>query len=328
MRSITQKTGLALALVAALAPQLTNAHIKWFVETDRLLAGESFRFSLNDTILWVWITIVIGIVLISIILDKKIKPPSTGSRNTIKKWWPGVRWILRITAALWLLYSAYSGWVIASTYPAAGTASTVLQLSQVLIAGLLLTGYFQRVGGALLSALYLAMFIVFPGWDIFEHAFVLGLGIFFLCNTGSKTKDLLSRCHEWTLPTLRVTTGISLIVLGLNEKILHPELSLAFLAEHHWNFMAALGIEWYTDQLFVLSAGMTELLFGTILVLGTITRINTAVMSVFFFVTAIVLGLDELVGHLPIFGIAITLIIYGAGRHFRFNNLLPGRLAK
>ena len=96
-------------------------------------------------------------------------------------------------------------------------------------------------------------------------------------------------------------------------------LGQAFIANYQWNFMPALGFDWYTDQLFVLSAGAMEVVFGTILILGVVTRLNILVVAVFMLasnITFLVFGqndhaLMELVGHMPIIATAVILLLLG-----------------
>ena len=64
---------------------------------------------------------------------------------------------------------------------------------------------------------------------------------------------------------MRILTGISLITLGLAEKLFGAILAESFLAAIPWNFLPALGFEFFTDRLFALSAGFTEVIFGVIL---------------------------------------------------------------
>lgn len=80
---------------------------------------------------------------------------------------------------------------------------------------------------------------------------------------------------------VRIGTGISLIGLAFTEKLLYPELGMEFLAMHQWNFMQPL-FPWFTNELFVLSTGFAEMLFGIVFILGYMTRTTTVVIGCFF----------------------------------------------
>ena len=92
--------------------------------------------------------------------------------------------------------------------------------------------------------------------------------------------------------------------------------------------MPVLGFDWYSDQLFVLSAGMMELVIGVIILIGVITRLTTFVLAAFMFasnVTFLVTGrsdeaLSEMIGHMPIIATAIILLLLGSGRGMKLHN--------
>ena len=115
---------------------------------------------------------------------------------------------------------------------------------------------------------------------------------------------------------LRVTTGVALIALALGEKIWDPELGRAFVADHPtFNVLhAILGWEWFTDDLFVLLVGLTEATIGALLISGRLPRLVVLGMWAPFHLGIPLLPSQELVGHLPIFGIMYLLLVQGAGR--------------
>ncbi|MEH6579592.1 MAG: DoxX family membrane protein [Amphritea sp.] len=121
--------------------------------------------------------------------------------------------------------------------------------------------------------------------------------------------------------------GIALIVLAFTEKLLNPEMAMRFLAEHNMNFMQLMGVEAYSDYLFVLSAGLAEVLFGVVLILGVVTRTNILALACFmvasntyfFMMGSNFNAVLEFFGHMPIFAAAIIFIIYGAGDKLTFS---------
>jgi uncharacterized membrane protein YphA (DoxX/SURF4 family) len=81
--------------------------------------------------------------------------------------------------------------------------------------------------------------------------------------------------------------------------------------------MQALGLDVFDDLLFVFSAGLAELTFGILIFLGVGTRIVLATVAVFFLLTSILLGLHELVGHIPIMVSCLVLLSEGGGFSFK-----------
>jgi len=107
----------------------------------------------------------------------------------------------------------------------------------------------------------------------------------------------------------------------------------SFLALYQWNFMQALGFEFFTDRLFVLSAGVIEVVFGVILVLGTTTRLNVLAFSVVLFSSNVLFlvqgeneaAMVEFIGHMPVIGVALVLLLLGAGQRLKVTNFMPHR---
>ena len=63
------------------------------------------------------------------------------------------------------------------------------------------------------------------------------------------------------------------------------------------------------DPAFIWLAGATELVIGAVILSGQVTRPVMAVGFALFTVTLLVFGLPELIGHLPYYGIMLTLFI-------------------
>ena len=63
------------------------------------------------------------------------------------------------------------------------------------------------------------------------------------------------------------------------------------------------------DPAFIWLAGATELVVGAVILSGQVTRPVMAVGFALFTVTLLVFGLPELIGHLPYYGIMLTLFI-------------------
>jgi uncharacterized membrane protein YphA (DoxX/SURF4 family) len=120
------------------------------------------------------------------------------------------------------------------------------------------------------------------------------------------------------VPFLRTATGLNLIILGFSEKIISPGLTQNFLSHYDWNFMQALGFEWFTDYWFAFCAGSFETLLGIFFLFGLFTRLTTLALAGFLVTTLALLGPVELMGHLPHFSIAVVLLIMGAGARLKF----------
>jgi uncharacterized membrane protein YphA (DoxX/SURF4 family) len=184
----------------------------------------------------------------------------------------------------------------------------------LIAAGLLyILGMFTQLASILLLVSYGIAVWTFGPLEMLEHFFVLGIALASLI-ISSSPGNFFYRWSPWSVTILRITLGIALTTLAFSEKLFHPSLAAEFLQEHNWNFMELLGVEWYTDRLFILSAGMVELLLGILITLGLVTRLTVIAIIVVFSITAGILGPQEVLGHLPIIVILVVLFRYNGGR--------------
>lgn len=304
-----------------LIPVSVSAHVKWFVDADAIVSDSTQHFSLTDSAVIIWIVILFCIVLVAWWLDGHLAslPDAWVKKSTIQR--KHILWIFQCLVGVWLLNNTWHGAIIAP--PLHGHSGDLF--SQILLGGqlaagiLLIVNVLVPLGGALLLLLFIGACIPFGFLEMLEHVFVVGIGLFLIIQK-SKRRSATGKKFVWATPFLRVTTGASLMTLAVDEKLLHPELGLFFLQNHHWNFMQYMGISWFSNQLFILSAGFTEFTFGLLFVLGLVTRLNTLAMSIFFIGSAMTLGPLEVIGHLPIFAIAIIFIVYGSGNRLKIKH--------
>ncbi|MCJ8322439.1 MAG: DoxX family membrane protein [Rhizobiales bacterium] len=300
------------------------AHVRWFVDADNAILPNYPIYALNDIEIIIWV--VIGLVLIgaSIFLDGKLpKVPiiPTKIRHDILE-------SLRIFAGMSFLLTAYSGALIAPHMQAIGGLGTTLLFLQALIGIMLISNNFIHYAAGMLVALWLGVMVQFGFLFALEYSNVVGIALFFLFNY-MPNKQLRERYKPYSVDVLRIFTGIALVTLGVTEKLYGSDLGQAFIAKYPWNFMQMLGVESFTNQLFVLSAGMMEVILGTILILGTTTRLNTLVISIFMLLSNTVFllvnqndnALLELVGHMPIIATAVIFLFLGYGRRLKITNL-------
>lgn len=296
----------ALLLAGLFVPTIATAHVKWFVED----AAKKTELHLTDPAILVWIGVCIVLVSVALLLERALTPPSrflawvkTHKDNIINGF--------SIVIGAHMVLTIILGHLIAPTFEIDGPVMQVAAALATIAAASLIICRGRIIVGPLIMAIYVMVGIT-NGWDILEHLHFLGIGYFFGMIELSR-RSPYAVLNDWALPALRVTLGISLVLLGLREKLLNPDLGLVFLQTHDWNFMQMLELEWFDDTLFIISAGMTELLFGVIYLTGAITRINTIVLTVFFTTTAFILGPKELNGHLTLVAVAVLFILLGSG---------------
>lgn len=114
------------------------------------------------------------------------------------------------------------------------------------------------------------------------------------------------------LYVLRLAVGGALIILAFTEKLARPDLALALLDRYPaFNVLQALGIP-IDDLSFVRIAGAVELLFGLLIVSGALPQVSVIVAGIPFNATLFFLGTPELIGHLPVYGTMLALLVYGS----------------
>lgn len=195
----------------------------------------------------------------------------------------------------------------------------LLGLAEIVIALSFIYGALTRVAAAALALTWVAGAIMFGPVRLVEHTEILGVAFFlFATGRGPLAFDMaLERLHRplprllpYTIPVLRVCTGLGLAVVAFTEKLWNLPMGLAFLSTHHFNFLPAIGIP-VDDTTFLLMAGTVELAIGLILISGAYVRLLILVTLIPFNLTLPFLGWRELVGHLPIYGILALLLISG-----------------
>jgi uncharacterized membrane protein YphA (DoxX/SURF4 family) len=116
--------------------------------------------------------------------------------------------------------------------------------------------------------------------------------------------------------SLRVCAGLALVVLAFSEKFANPALAREFIGNYPaFDLFDLLGIP-LSDDAFIRMAGAIELLFGLLLISGRIPQVAVIVAGIPFNATLFFLGRDELIGHLPIYGVMLALLVYGSSRTY------------
>lgn len=201
--------------------------------------------------------------------------------------------------------------------------SGALSLAEFLIALALIYGAFTDIAALGLIGLYGAGLVLGPFIGIqpvflLEQLFLIGIAFFlYVFGRGPFSVDALlerktrpnRRMVRYAIPIIRWTTGLSLILLSLTEKLLNPALAEYFLTHKiDFNLGGSMGISnlWFTYL-----AGIIEFLFGVLLISGALPRLVIMLAWVPFNLTLPFLGWVELAGHLPVYGIMLVLLILG-----------------
>jgi hypothetical protein len=111
---------------------------------------------------------------------------------------------------------------------------------------------------------------------------------------------------------LRLGAAVSLVGLAFSEKFTNPDMARAMLVDYpQLNIFATLGIPVSTDAFIVLAGGV-EVLFGLLILSGAAPQVVVPVAFVPFNLTLLLFGSTELIGHLPVYGVLLALLVYGS----------------
>ena len=203
----------------------------------------------------------------------------------------------------------------------ANVAGIALGAVMAVVAILMATGWHTRAAAWLLIAAGPIGMLEFGLWPVVQRIDLLGLAIFVLFVGPGRWSADHERgvAREFTLPeaakailALRVAAGLALIVVAFAEKLATPDLALAFLADHpELNVAAQVGIG-MSDLEFLRMAGAIEVLFGLLLISGALPQAIILIAGVPFNATLWFFGNTELVGHLPIYGAMLVILVWGS----------------
>jgi hypothetical protein len=272
------------ALLLTAVPSVVRAHGKWLVpDYQNVIAQQHGIYSfytLGSPAVLVWILISIFVVIIAAYLHYILPEWSVFARfahahkhhiDHVAQFVLGV--FLVSTALFWNV-------VILPSEVVTTPLLITLKYAQVII-GLMFVFHLSPRYASIGLIILTSVVTISSGVEaMFENIIMFSLALYFyLMHT--RVTGMWAVLQKYAVDIVRIGTGVSLITLACTEKLLYPELGMQFLALHPWNFMLPY-FPWFTDQLFVLSTGFAEMLFGIIFVFGYITRINTVVIGLFF----------------------------------------------
>ena len=217
----------------------------------------------------------------------------------------------------------------------ANLAGGLLGVVMVIVAFGMVTGWHARAAAALLVLAGPIGMLEFGFSAVIQRVDMLGPALFvMLAGPGRWSADHERGAEgepdgaalERGVLALRIAVGGALIVVAFAEKLANPELALAFLEQQpDFNVAREVGLG-MTDLQFVRFAGATEVLFGLLLISGALPQAVVVIAGIPFNATLNFLGEVELMGHLPIYGTMLVLLVLGSDPRLRplVSSLAPG----
>jgi len=236
---------------------------------------------------------------------------------------PSAPAILGVQAAIALIYAATQLELFVPNIDLPENALGFAIAAVAIAAGFtFITGVLTRVGAVLIIGLFGLAFVFGAWYEALEQVIFVGIALYLVAvgrgvvryDSGEEEDRtaLTDRLLPYALPILRLCAGVSVLILGFTEKLLAPDLGVAFLQEYpHFNVPRELGIDWFTDRRFVYAAGIVEATAGAALICGFLPRVVILVLWVPFNLGIPFLPPTELIGHLPILATMYVLLVRG-----------------
>lgn len=315
LRSMLLRLGLVLAVILVV-PIPALAHEKWFVDGRLYPPQIGLLFTLP-------VLLMIGVACAGVASLAVIRYYLADGNNRflqkgfLRYYDRSNRVILAVQTAISLVAVAVWFHLFAPNLMTQNMVVNILfAVTEIFVAFSFVTGLLTRIGALLLLGMFVASFLFFPAWMVLEQSVYAGIALYLLIMGRGLVKPQgtrealagLSRYWRFAPTLLSIGAGTSIAVLAFTEKLLNPELALAFL-KHYPNFNVAhlIGLTWFTDARFILAAGAVELTLGLCLISGNLPRLVILGLFIPFNLTLPFLPATELLGHLPYFAVMYVL---------------------
>ena len=292
---------------------MTLRHETWFT-TERPAFDWSFAVEPAS------LAMIGGAVLIAVaarLAARRLPTPELRPLGFLGRLSPYVPRLLAIHAGVSLLAQAARGTYLSPAIALPDTwYGSAVAIAEGIVGVWLITGYRVRPAAALLVAAG-PIGMAFSGpLPILERMDLLGIALFLaMLPPGHEPAGAVRARPAAVAPplfALRTLVGGALILLAFTEKLARPDLALAFLDRYPaFNIMRTVGLG-VSDELFVRIAGGVELLFGLLLVSGALPQVAVILAGIPFNATLFFLGAEELIGHLPVYGAMLAILVYGS----------------
>lgn len=298
--------------LAVLTPVLPT-HERWFVESQQ--AGD-WSFFLSPLPLALTAAVVAVTVLWRVVA-LRVDRPELAVLSPLGRLVPWVPRLLGIHLGVALLALAATGaFITPSNDHLEGLGGNALLLVEAALGIWLVTGWQLRTAAALVLGLAPALAVVAGLTALGECANLAAVAAFLVVvppGPDAHGAAHPTRAHlHWALLWLRLGVGVALIVLAFSEKLTNPAMAIDTLERFPaLDVLSLVGIH-VSPGTFVAIAGATELLFGLLVISGAFPQVAVLVAMVPFNATLLLFGQTEMVGHLPVYGVFLALLVYGS----------------
>ena len=289
------------------------AHESWFTETR---PGFDWSFAFAPASLLA-VVAAVAVAIAWQLVGARLRRPELPFLRPLGRLVPWIPRLLAVHAGVSLLAQAARGTYLAPSLDLPDTPiGATLRIVEGLIGVWLVSGYRIRWVALLVAASGPVAMLGYGVVPVLERMDLLGNAVFlYVLPPGPDRWGAAADDADTTataLLFLRLLTGGALILLAFTEKLARPALARAFLDDYPaFNIMRTLGLD-VGDDAFIRVAAAVELLFGLLIVSGRIPQVAVIAAGIPFNATLFFLGAEELIGHLPLYGAMLALLVYGS----------------
>ncbi|MDQ3044933.1 MAG: hypothetical protein M3R06_07275 [Chloroflexota bacterium] len=311
----------AVSVALALVPGVVAAHPRWFTEKGPYWDPEWQRiFSLP-----VLLALLSGAVVVGLLAwgERITGDPLWPRPPFLQRLEPAAPAILGVQTAITMIFIASRLDLFVPNIELPHNALGVLIAGLTVVAAFaFITGVLTRIGAAMVVALFFLGFFFADWYEVVEQLLFVGIALYLVAvgrgvvrADGVNEEDrsaMTDRLLPHALMILRVSAGLTVLILAFTEKLINVDLGVAFLREYpEFNVARELGFTWFSDERFVYAAGIVEATAGIALISGYLTRVVILVIWLPFNLGIPFLPAEELIGHLPILSTMYVLLVRG-----------------
>ena len=307
-------------------------HVKWFVDPSRY--PTDYSLLATPPLLIAFVIALVAVAIAFVIAHRVPEPAIFASLERFAGVGPLA---LGLHVGVALVWASLLGMLFVPSLRVTPDGEGKILLGTEVIIGIALAlGAGTRAAAVGLVLLGAIAMVPFSLESILEQVHLLGAAVYlFVIGRGPIADDALlgqrrsverQEAPAVALVVLRVAVGFGIAFGALTEKLLDPALSAALLAQRpELNVLRGLGL---ADPQFVYLAGLVELVIGAVILSGQLTRPVMAVGALLFTITLPLFGWLELLGHLPYYGMMLTLFLSPDAKSPRVRSQLrSGKLA-
>lgn len=292
---------------------MISTHERWFVENT---GGGDWDFFFS-TLPLALTAAVLAVTVVWRLVAGRLPSPELSSLRPLGRLAPYVPRLLAIHLGVSLLTLAATGGFLAHSLSLRDVpAGYAVGLVEGALGIWFITGVRLRPAAIGLVVLGPVALLAAGPVALFESAALLGIAAFLVLLPPSEQAmgrvEPDARTLRAALLALRIGVATALVTLAFSEKFTNPDLAAATLEKYpRLDVLAQLGIDVPHDT-FTAIAGAVELLFGLLILSGALPQVVVLVAAVPFNATLFLFGQTELIGHLPVYGVFLTLLVYGS----------------